>query len=278
MIPLPFLKKKKEVKRVYIPVDLVLNYASQGLSEGEITLRLKEQGFEQQYIDRAMRIALKERISPETLSHNIPDSTVPATAPNSDYHMATPLGLEPPQPMAQAPPQITRRPQPVQQPQQPQQIAQAPPMGMPPERVVSPQGPRHMSPKEARDASFTFEGRDPQRFHSAPEEITIEELIEGIVDERWRDFEERLIDFEKRDMQLESEIADMRKTIREFKGSLSTKDEGLITKLDEFSGSVDNIEGRIGSIEKVFKDFLPELTQNIKSMSDLVEKIKEERK
>ena len=79
-------------------------------------------------------------------------------------------------------------------------------------------------------------------------------------------------------MQLESEIADMRKSIREFKGSLSTKDEGLITKLDEFSGSVDNIEGRIGSIEKVFKDFLPELTQNIKSMSDLVEKIKEERK
>ena len=275
MIPLPFLKKKKKVKKVYIPVDLVLNYASQGLSEPEITSRLKEQGFEQDHIDRALRIALKERISPERLQHAMPSTGMPATAPDNNYDMATPLGLEPPQPLTEPGqvPQITRRPEPMPQHQQYQA-----PMGMPPERIISPQGPRPMTAEQARKTPFTLEGGEPESFHSAPEDITIEELIEGIVHERWREFEERLIDFEKRDMQLENEIEDMRKSIREFKSSLSNRDEGLVTKLDEFGGSVDNIEGRIGSIEKVFKDFLPELTQNIKSMSDLVEKIKEERK
>jgi len=250
MIPLPFLKKKKEVKKVYIPVDLVLSYASKGLSETEIVSRLRSQGFEQKHIDRALRIALKERISPERFTHEIPETTVPATAPAPDYVMATPLGLEPPQPTFEerAPPEqpyITRRP--VQ------------------------------SPEQARETTFTFE-REPEFFQTAPEEITIEELIEGVVDERWKEFEDRLIDFERRDIQLENEIEDLRKSLREIKSSVTERETDLITKLDEFGGSVDNIEGRIGSIEKVFKDFLPELTQNIKSMSDLVEKIREERK
>jgi len=272
MIPLPFLKKKKEVKKVYIPVDLVLSYASKGLSETEIVSRLRSQGFEQKHIDRALRIALKERISPERFTHEIPETTVPATAPAPDYVMATPLGLEPPQPTFEerAPPEqpyITRRP--VQ--------ARAPPMGVPPERVVSTHRPVQISPEQARETTFTFE-REPEFFQTAPEEITIEELIEGVVDERWKEFEDRLIDFERRDIQLENEIEDLRKSLREIKSSVTERETDLITKLDEFGGSVDNIEGRIGSIEKVFKDFLPELTQNIKSMSDLVEKIREERK
>lgn len=35
------------------------------------------------------------------------------------------------------------------------------------------------------------------------------------------------------------------------------------------------IEGRIGSMEKVFKEFLPELSKNIRTMADIVEKSKE---
>jgi hypothetical protein len=41
---------------------------------------------------------------------------------------------------------------------------------------------------------------------------------------------------------------------------------------------MENIEGRIGSIERVFKEVLPELSENIKSMTEFVEKVKEEKK
>ena len=70
----------------------------------------------------------------------------------------------------------------------------------------------------------------------------------------------------------------MRKRVVELEKSLQTREVGFTSKLEEFGGSVENIEGRIGSIEKVFKEFLPELTSNIKTMSDLVEKIEKEKK
>jgi hypothetical protein len=52
----------------------------------------------------------------------------------------------------------------------------------------------------------------------------------------------------------------------------------LTGKMDDFGGSMEGIEGRIGSIEKVFKEVLPELTGNIKTMAEFVEKLKEEKK
>jgi len=39
-----------------------------------------------------------------------------------------------------------------------------------------------------------------------------------------------------------------------------------------------DITGKIGAIERVFRDFLPELTTNVKTLSELAEKIKEEKK
>jgi hypothetical protein len=244
MFLLPFHKKKEEVKKVYVPVDLVLSYSSQGLSENEIKDRLCAQGFENDLVDKALRIALKEKVTSE----------LPQIAPpQQQVHV--------PQPMSHTM-EISRHPM---------------PMGYPPERIVSPDEPRQLPPEEAAKP-FTFEPAAAQLPESPIGEITIEEIIEGVVDERWQEFEERLVDFEKRDMLLQAQIEDLRKRLKEIDMLLREKEKGLVGKLDEFGGSVENIEGRIGSIEKVFKDFLPELTQNIKNMSELVDKIKEKEK
>ncbi len=246
MFLLPFQKKKEEVKRVYVPVDLVLSYSSQGLSENEIKDRLCSQGFSPDLVDKALRIALKEKVTSELPQVNPPQQQV---------HV----------------PQMHTMPQTMEVSRHPM------PMGYPPERVVSPDEPRQL-PAEQAAQPFTFEPAASRIPESPIGEITIEEIIEGVVNERWQDFEERLVDFEKRDMLLEAQIEDLRKRSKEIEGMLREKEKGLVGKLDEFGGSVENIEGRIGSIEKVFKDFLPELSQNIKNMSELVEKIKEKEK
>ena len=240
MFPLPFRKKVEEPKKIYIPVDLVLNYAAQGYSEPEIISRLQAQGFEPEHIDRAIRMALKERV--------------------------TASGIEAP-----------TQPQPtLPQPTQPPIERHPTPLGYPPERIVS----EETKPVSLEDVktSFTFEPKPIKEPEAPVEEITVEELIEGIIMERWKEFEERLADFEKRDMQLQSQIDDLRKRFKEIDTMLSEREKGFSTKLEEFGGSMENIEGRIGSIEKVFKEVLPELTQNIKTMTEFVEKLKEEKK
>ena len=143
--------------------------------------------------------------------------------------------------------------------------------------MVSPEAPREIPAQQAAQP-FTFEPTDVKEAESPMGEITIEEIIEGIVEEKWQEFEERLVDYERRDMMLQAQLDDLRKRIKELERSIKEKEKGLSSQLEEFGGSVEHIEGRIGSIEKVFKDFLPELSQNIKNMSDLVDKIKEKEK
>ncbi|OGI12417.1 hypothetical protein A3K64_01130 [Candidatus Micrarchaeota archaeon RBG_16_36_9] len=239
-------KKKEEAKKVYIPVDLVLRFCDQGLSEPEIIARLEQQGFQTEHIDKALRIALKEKVisgappSPMEMNQEVPE----APSPIPFGAMETPTG---PVPMGE----VTRRPM---------------PMGYPPEKIVqAPEEP----PKQEQEI---------RRSESQPAtEITVEEIIEAIVEERWKDFENRLEEFEKRDFQLQNQIEELRKKTNGFDLILTEKEKTILNKLEEFGESVTGIEGRIGSIERVFKDFLPELTTNIKTMSDLVEKMKKEK-
>lgn len=243
----PFSRGKNEdVKKVYIPVDLVLRFCDQGLSEPEIIARLEQQGFPPEHIDKALRIALKEKVisgappTPMEMTQEFPE----APNPTPFGAMETPTG---PVPLGE----ITRRPM---------------PLGYPPERVVGSEQPRDQFEQEAK------------RSDSQPAtEITVEEIIEAIVDERWKDFEQRLESFEKRDFQLQNQIEDIRKKMVGIEAIVNEKEKTLFNKLEEFGESVTGIEGRIGGIERVFKDFLPELTTNIKTMSDLVEKMKKEK-
>lgn len=245
--------KEGETKKIYIPVDLVLNYAAQGFSEQEITSRLQSQGFAPEYIDRALKMALKERVAstPGLETPQQPQPTLPQ--PTEFYGPASE-------------PMISRRP--------------PTPLGYPPERIIPPE--EEERPPSLEDVRSSFAYGQPRQQIREPEppmqEITIEELIEGIVNERWQEFEERLTDFDKRDLQLQSQIEDLRKKLKEINVVLAERDKGLAGKLDDFGESMENIESRIGSIEKVFKEILPDLTENIKAMSEVVEKIKEEKK
>lgn len=221
---------------------MVLNYSSQGLSEPDIISRLEAQGFAPEHIDKALRIALREKV-------------MSGAPPMAGPEIPAP---EPPAPM------------PFEMPANPMEVSRRPmPLGYPPERIMN---------SEPRRVQETFPTEEPERYEEKPTEITVEEIIEAIVEERWKDFEEKLNHFDKKDMQLQSEIGDLRKEMDRVGKLLEEKEKTVVTKLEDFGGSMENIEGRIGSIERVFKDFLPELTQNIKAMSDLVGKIKEEEK
>jgi hypothetical protein len=226
----PFKEQKREVKRIYIPVDLVQKYSSQGMSEQQIVSRLMNEGFDEARINRALQIALRE--------------TVRAPPPREEVAGPVPMG-------------------------------ERQPFGYPPERVVPPTEAALVRYEEAPQTRMTFEKQEPEQFQ-VPElgEITVEEIVEGVVSEKWEEFEDRLGNFEKKDIQIQGQIDDLRKKIDEINKSMRDREQTLLSKLGEVGESMDTIQGRIGSIEKVFKDFLPELTENIKVMSEIVEKHK----
>lgn len=259
-----FIKKKEEIPEPpveYIPVDLVQRFASQGMSEPEIISRLQTQGFKPSQIEQALRLALKAQVAGPVPVEEAPRPELPETptmempAPRPEFQAAIPV------------PPITRRPL----PETARRV-----MGVPPERIIPPSEPRAviLSAPETGEA-FTFEEKPEETKFEIPEsgEITLEEIIEGILADKWEDFENRLAIFEKRDLQLQGQIEDLRRRIEETEKSIKEREQTLIGRFEEFGESMTTIEGRIGSIEKVFREFLPELTQNIKTMSDIAEKM-----
>ncbi|NOZ82007.1 MAG: hypothetical protein GXO63_02545 [Candidatus Micrarchaeota archaeon] len=162
-----------------------------------------------------------------------------------------------PQPPVERTPPQTKPPEPVQ-PQMPQQISPPlPPLPATQQKPPEIQIPQPTPPKEEVE---------PQ--------ITLEELIEGIVAERWEELEEKLKRFEERDKKLQEQVEELRKRVEEVEKLATESKKTLLGKIEEFDEHVAGIEGRVGSIEKAFKDFLPELTENIRTMQELVERMK----
>jgi len=236
-----------------VPVDLVHRLAGQGLSEHEIIAQLRQRGFSASQIDKALSQSIKSVVEqPQSKQTYQPDIHSPENVVGMQRPPGTPEKVVPG-------PQTKPAVEPVK-------FSSAEEFSLTP-------------PKD----KFTFEEK-PQDFLEKPKtpepsgpEITLEEIIEGIVAERWHDFEKRMAEFENRQTKLESEISEIRTEIKDIIERSRSWGENFATKLDEFGEHVSGIEGRIGSIEKAFKDFLPELTENVRAMAEVVERLKEQR-
>ncbi|MBI4019093.1 MAG: hypothetical protein HY364_02470 [Candidatus Aenigmarchaeota archaeon] len=101
----------------------------------------------------------------------------------------------------------------------------------------------------------------------SPEQI-VEELIEGVVESKWKRFDEEI---ERMNMEINS-IKESSKNARPPEGSSdgSQYDE----KINAISAQVEDISTRVGGLEKAFKQFLPSLTRNIESLSAIIHEMK----
>ncbi len=267
----------------YVPVEIVQRLFSDGKSEQEIVAQLRLQGFTPQQISSAINQSIKQVVKGET----------PAAPPK-------PLGLAPeerPLPPARQQtegvprPRVSAGPQPMQISRRPE----PPPRAMPPQQMrPAPQASPTMNMQAAEPARGSQMGIPPERISVPPEfktiisgeppvmgrttsEISLEELVEAVVNERWIKFEEKLSIFESREVNLQQQIQELRKKLDEVREENKKQESTLVEKLDEFGGNLDKSQARIGSIESAFREFVPTLAENVKSLSDVVGRLKKEK-
>lgn len=275
-----FGKKPKKRQQREIPVDIVRNLASKGMSEPEIVSVLRKQGYSPYEIERALSIALKSTVT----------------------------GVSQPQRFPQQIPSPKEYP-PLEQKAEPQQIQQYPatapqftPSSPAETFTQKPNLPEfHTVPipsqKEETEPLFTFEKtpalfsekkekpeiseplekfeeKESVEYHPSTPEVTLEEIIEGILADKWTDFEETIERLRRRDDELQKQIIEIRKEIDSIKDAMRKSEESFMAKLEEHGNQVANIEVKIGSIEKVFKEFLPELTESMRLVTEALEKTK----
>jgi len=96
-----------------------------------------------------------------------------------------------------------------------------------------------------------------------PEQI-VEELIESVVENKWKKFD---VEIER----LNAETNSIRETLRSRPQPQKTGDD---ERVSAFSSQIDDLTARVGGLEKAFRQFLPSLTKNIESLSNIIHEMK----
>lgn len=102
----------------------------------------------------------------------------------------------------------------------------------------------------------------------------LEEIVESVVEEKWKDLQERLEDMHERIDAMESKITTLGVQYNTLKDAGASERGSIGSKIDEYKDSINGIEARIGSIEKAFKETLPSMIDSVKSITEVVEKLK----
>lgn len=109
-----------------------------------------------------------------------------------------------------------------------------------------------------------------------PESYGTEELIESVVQERMSDFDQKFAELVAKQADLERNISNLHHQLSIMSKGRTQTEETILTKIDSFKDSIDDINGRLSSLEKAFKDALPALIESVRSLTDLVQRLKKE--
>ena len=273
-------------------VDKIKQMSARGISDRDIIKQLKADGFNYNDIERGMLEALRQGVViDETGSPQA--QRAPGAAPSATQRAPPQAG--PPARYATAP-----APQPRPIPMQPTPNMQQGAPRLPTNDNMSQYNIKQTLPSEAQ--VMAFEEMSPEDFEvemdeqfdipqrragpSAPRhiqkvfeeqeeiapELIIEELVEGVVDEKWDKFDKKL-------KELESGTREIRTSVAQFREELMSKLEGRkqqSTEKDvlELAKRYEELDARVGGLEKAFKQFLPSLTGHIESLRQMVHDMK----
>jgi len=106
-------------------------------------------------------------------------------------------------------------------------------------------------------------------------ELAIEELVEGVINEKWEIFERELISLREEHEKIVKEIKFLESNISSFEKQ--TKTPATDKRIGEIETNISSLESRISGLEKAFKQFLPSLINNIRSLSSMIKEMKSKR-
>ena len=281
------------------PTSRVLTLSSQGLSEPEIIQTLRQEGFSPVQVDTAMREALRGAAS----------GAGPAARPAGPRYVQQ-QEYEPQEyrPRRPEPPSLDEFPE--EAPPYPrQQRTQLPPIPQPPmdfeefkrsnRELGFPEIPgreaeddiprRGMEPEERMprprmrpEDEFAEEDEErpisrfgPRNRDRGEKRHAIEELTEGVVEEKWQDFRRKIDDMSSMFEQLNERISALEQKLGQAQGEKKSDLVEIEDKIDTYKHSIDEIQSRMESVEHAMKDSLTPMMQTLRSLSETIKALKD---
>jgi flagellar capping protein FliD len=117
----------------------------------------------------------------------------------------------------------------------------------------------------------------PEQSMSYPQQgYGAEELVESVVNEKMDAVQQKFAEMNTKQASLERSIANLHHQLSVMSQGRSQTEQSMIAKLDSLKDTMDEMSGRLSSLEKAFKDALPALIESVRSLTDLVQRVKRE--
>ena len=304
--------KKKQGPMMPSPSERVFTLSSQGLSEPEIIQTLRQEGYTPVQVDGAMREALRgaaagtgpgaqparqQRYPPPPQEYPQREYAQPRrpqprpyAEPPPAYDLPEDEDEEPLPGYPARPPKSRQPPSPPDMPEPPLDFEdfkrsnkdlgfpeipgrededRIPAAGMPAEEELEEEEERPIQRFVSRDRT-SGEGRQERR-------RMIEELTEGVVEEKWQDFRKRIDDMSSMFEQLNQRISTIEQKLGQVQGEKKNDLMEIEGKIDTYKQSIDGIQSRMESVEHAMKDSLTPMMQTLRSLSETIKSLKDKK-
>ncbi len=120
------------------------------------------------------------------------------------------------------------------------------------------------------------ETQDPSQTEKMGEDMygRIEEIAEGIIDEKWDSLIEevkKIIDWKEN---VEGTINKLHNDVDKLKSDFSELHQGVLGKLEDYDSRMSEVGTELKAVGKVFKDVVPEFVENVKELKGITKKVK----
>lgn len=110
---------------------------------------------------------------------------------------------------------------------------------------------------------------------SAEDDVTNEELIEEIIEEKWHtltDDLKKVIEWKDRS---EQRLQDMEEEIKSLKDSMQEVQNSVGNRLEDYDATMRDVQEDVHAMENAFSDALPKFTENVSEMRSLIETMRD---
>lgn len=110
----------------------------------------------------------------------------------------------------------------------------------------------------------------PQEYYQYP----VEDYLDALIQARVSDVDEKMKEFSIKYEELEKSVKSLSEQLNELAQGRKGEQQQVIQKIDNCVEIVNEMNIRLGNLEKAFKEALPALIESVRSLSDIVHRLK----
>ncbi|MBU0952966.1 MAG: hypothetical protein KKA90_00915 [Nanoarchaeota archaeon] len=279
-----FLGKSKP-KNLTPPTQRVSQLSGQGLSDPEIINTLRREGYSPKEVDMAMRTALKGAAGGTPL--RLPPKEQFATGGMSQQPgPETPAVMQPGGPYQPPQQQAPRNQLPALEDMDDVEAPLPGELDFPALPGTLQQSPQHIEQRQSSRPPITEDNLDDiepvplqhrSRHANLKKESELAEMAEGVVEEKWDDFEDEVKNLRDDFTRLQEKVANLERAIENVKSGRGGESADITTRLDAYRESITEVNTRLEGMERAVKDSLTPMMQTMRSLSEAIKSMKDKK-